>query len=215
MKSPTLRETLAAGGLLTAFAVAGSALVSFVHEHTAGRIAANEAASTRALIHEILPPRHYDNDIVTDTVQVTAPEALGTDTPLTVYRARRNGEPYAAVMTVVAPNGYNGAIKLLVGVRRDGTVAGVRVLRHQETPGLGDVIEADKSGWIGQFQGRSLGNPPRQEWRVKKDGGAFDQLTGATITPRAVVTAVRDALVYFRSNREALFARRNQQMTVE
>lgn len=207
MKSPTLREMALAGALLMGFAVAGTALVSYVHERTAARIAANEAAATRALINEIIPPDAYDNDIVKDTIRVAAPEALGSEEALTVYRARRDGEPHAAVMTVVAPNGYNGAIKLLVGVRHDGTVAGVRVVRHQETPGLGDAIEAEKSGWIAQFQGRSLDGTATSEWQVRKDGGAFDQLTGATITPRAVVRAVRRALVYFRAHRRELFAR--------
>ncbi|MBA1147053.1 electron transport complex subunit RsxG [Ectothiorhodospiraceae bacterium WFHF3C12] len=197
-----------AGGLLMGFAVAGTAIVAFVHQRTAERIAANEAAATRALIHEIVPAGSYDNDVVTDTVTITAPEALGSDDPLPVYRARRDGQPVAAVMTVVAPDGYNGAIKLLVGVRDNGTVAGVRVVRHQETPGLGDGIEAARSDWITQFRGRSLQRPQPRQWRVAKDGGTFDQLTGATITSRAVVRAVREALVYFRSHRQALFARK-------
>lgn len=206
MKAPTLREMGLAGGLLMGFALSGAALVSYVHERTEARIAANEAAATRALINEIIPPERYDNDIVNDTLTVRAPRALGSEEPLTVYRARRGGAPYAAVMTVVAPNGYNGAIKLLVGVRRDGTVAGVRVVNHQETPGLGDAVEAGKSDWIEQFEGRSLDGTPASQWQVRKDGGAFDQLTGATITPRAVVRAVRKALVYFRAHRQELFA---------
>lgn len=208
MKAPTLREMAVAGALLTGFAVAGTGLVAYVHQQTAARIAANEAAATRALINEIIPPGRYDNDIVHDTITVRAPDALGSEAPLTVYRARREGAPYAAVLTVVAPNAYNGTIKLLVGVRRDGTVAGVRVVRHQETPGLGDAIEADKSDWIAQFAGRSLDGTPASEWRVRKDGGAFDQLTGATVTPRAVVRAVRKALVYFDAHRDKLFARK-------
>src|SRR5690606_27069458 len=108
-------------------------------------------------------------------------------------------------LTVTAPNGYGGAIRLLVGIREDGTVAGVRVIDHRETPGLGDGIEIEKSDWMTDFEGRSLGDPPVQRWRVKKDGGEFDQFTGATITPRAVVTAVRNALIYFRTHRQALF----------
>ena len=123
-----------------------------------------------------------------------------------MYRARREGRPVAAVLTAVAPDGYNGAIRLLVGVRRDATVAGVRVVSHRETPGLGDFIEAEKSDWVAQFEDRSLGDPPAERWRVRRDGGAFEALTGATITPRAVVGAVRKALIYFRDRREALFA---------
>lgn len=208
MRRPALREMAVAAALLTGFAVAGTALVAFVHERTAERIAANEAAATRALLRALLPDDGYDNDPVRDTLKVTAPAALGSAEPLTVYRARRDGRPVAAVLTVVAPDGYNGPIRLLVGIRRDGTVIGVRVLRHQETPGLGDAIEADKSDWVRQFRGRRLGDPPERDWRVARDGGAFDQLTGATITPRAVVRAVRRALVYFRTHRQSLFTRR-------
>lgn len=203
--SPAVREMLVAGALLTAFALAGSALVAYVHQQTGARIAANESAATRRLLDDIVPPGRHDNDMVQDTLQVTAPGALGSEEPLTVYRARRSGKPVAAVMTVVAPDGYNGAIRLLVGIARDGTVLGVRVVSEHETPGLGDRIEAEKSGWIHQFRGRALGDPPLDQWRVRKDGGAFDQLTGATITPRAVVKAVRKSLIYFRRHREALF----------
>jgi len=111
-------------------------------------------------------------------------------------------------MEVVAPDGYGGPIRLLVGIRKSGELAGVRVVRHSETPGLGDFIEADKGDWIEQFEGLSLGDPPREQWAVKKDGGRFDQMTGATITPRAVVKAIRNALLYFREHRQALFQRR-------
>ena len=113
----------------------------------------------------------------------------------------------AAVLTAVAPEGYGGGIRLLVAINYDGTLAGVRVLSHHETPGLGDKIEAERSDWILQFEGLSLENPAPRNWRVKKDGGRFDQFTGATITPRAVVAAVYDALVYFEAHREALFER--------
>jgi len=142
-----------------------------------------------------------------DTIQVQA-EALGSDEPLTVYRARKAGEPVAAILTVVAPNGYNGSIRLLVGIRRGGSLAGVRVLSHKETPGLGDAVEAQRSDWLEQFPGRALGDPPLEDWKVKRDGGAFDQLTGATVTPRAIVQAVRRALVYFDEHKQALFRRK-------
>ena len=157
-------------------------------------------------LDEIVPPDLRDNDMFTDTIQVTDAELLGTPDPVTVYRARKNGEPVAAILRVVAPNGYSGPVRLLVGVRNNGEVAGVRVVSHRETPGLGDAIESDRSDWILGFTDRSLGDPPEAAWTVKRDGGAFDQFTGATITPRAVTRAVRNALIYFQANQEALFA---------
>lgn len=203
--TPALREVTIAAVLLMAFALVGAGLVAFIHDRTEARIEANRQATIRARLNELVPPSSYDNRIVTDTIQVTARETLGSEQPLTIYRARRNGEPVAAVITTVAPDGYSGPIRLLVAVRADGALLGVRVVSHRETPGLGDGIEADKSDWIEQFPGRRLGDPPADEWAVKKDGGRFDQLTGATITPRAVVRAVKNALIHFREHRERIF----------
>ncbi|MFW5909876.1 MAG: electron transport complex subunit RsxG [Thiohalospira sp.] len=202
-----LRHIALAGGILALFAVVGTGLVALTHEATDERITENRRAATLETFHELIPEERYDNDPVADAITVTAPEALGSKDPLTVYRARRDGEPVAAVLTAVAPDGYGGPIRLLVAVNRDGTLAGVRVVNHSETPGLGDAIEADRSDWIQDFVGRSLGDPPREDWRVEKDGGVFDQFTGATITPRAVVAAVRRALTYFENHRRELFAR--------
>ena len=157
-------------------------------------------------MNQVLPPGQYDNDLLQDTRSITAPEAFGTAEPVTVYRARQQGEPVAALFTVIAPDGYSGAIKLLVGVRWDGRLAGVRAVAHRETPGLGDAIEVERSDWITQFAGLSIDEPPVKQWRVKKDGGHFDQFTGATITPRAVVKAIRKALIYFNAHRESFFA---------
>jgi len=200
-----MREMAIAAVLLGGFALAGAGLVAFTHLTTAERIAENRRAGIRAQLNSILPASSYDNRIVEDTRRVTDRALLGSDRPLTIYRARRNGEPVAAVLTVVAPNGYNGAIRLLVGVHTDGTLAGVRVVSQQETPGLGDRIESSKTDWLQQFDGRSLGDPAEKDWAVKKDGGAFDQLTGATITPRAVVGAIRKALIYYRTHRDTIF----------
>jgi len=124
---------------------------------------------------------------------------------VTVYRARKGGREIAVVFTVVAPDGYSGAIRMLVGIRADGRLAGVRVVAHRETPGLGDKVEAHKSDWIRDFDNRSLRDPKADGWAVKKDGGVFDQFTGATITPRAVVAAVHSALRYYATHREAMF----------
>lgn len=191
--------------LLTLVALVSTALVALTFQATREEIAANEQATLKAQLNQVLPASAYDNRITEDTTQVQAPAALG-HAPATVYRARRGGEPVGAVLTVVAPGGYGGPIKLLVGVYTDGSLAGVRVVSHRETPGLGDAIEAEKSDWIRRFDGRSLQNPPPREWAVRRDGGAFDQFTGATITPRAVVEAVQRALEYFEIHQAALFA---------
>src|SRR5690606_38890243 len=139
-------------------------------------------------------------------ITINAPDALGSKEYVTVYRAYRQGAPVAALFMIVAPDGYSGSIKMLLGVWADGRVAGVRVLAHKETPGLGDKIELARADWILSFNGKSIGQPPLEGWAVKADGGVFDQFTGATITPRAVVGAVKRALLYFNTHREQLFA---------
>ncbi len=200
-----LRQILLTGLVLFLFAAVGSGLVAFTYEQTRERIAANEKAALLRNLHQLIHPDEHDNDLLADTMEVRDPGLLGTRAPVTVYRAYLEGRPVAVILTPVAPDGYNGTIRLLVGIRADGTLLGVRVLSHHETPGLGDQIEVERSDWILGFAGKSLGNPPEKRWAVKKDGGAFDQFTGATITPRAVVKAVKRALIYFRKHREALF----------
>lgn len=208
--SPLLRNMLLSAGLLGVFAVIGTGLVAWTHQVTAEQIAENERAALLKTVHELIPPSMHDNDLYEDRIQVSAPDFLGTSAQLPVYRARKDGRPVAAVITTIAPNGYGGAIKLLVAVRYDGTVAGVRVLNQHETPGLGDAIETSRSNWIYSFNGKFIGNPPLKKWAVKKDNGVFDQFTGATITPRAVVGAVRDALLYFDAHRKELFQRESR-----
>ncbi len=200
-----LHQILLTGLVLFLFAAVGSGLVAFTHEQTRERIAANEKAALLRNLHQLIHPDEHDNDLLADTLEVRDPGLLGTRAPVTVYRAYLEGRPVAVILTPVAPDGYNGTIRLLVGIRADGTLLGVRVLSHHETPGLGDQIEVERSDWILGFAGKSLGKPPEKRWAVKKDGGAFDQFTGATITPRAVVKAVKRTLIYFRKHREALF----------
>jgi len=195
-----------AGLLLAAMAVIGVGLLAAVHELTRERIAEQEREVVRERLAQVLPAAAYDNDLLEDVITVRAPEQLGHDRAVRVYRARRGGEPAAAVLEVIAPDGYNGDIVLLLGVTRDGTVTGARVIRHRETPGLGDPIEARRSDWIDDFRGRSLGEPPLAEWTVRKDGGAFDQFTGATITPRAVTRALGRALAWYERDRDRLFS---------
>ncbi|ABI56166.1 electron transport complex subunit RsxG [Alkalilimnicola ehrlichii MLHE-1] len=201
----TLRNILLAAGILGGFAAAGTTLVVVTHEMTAERIAAEREATLLRRLQEVLPERLYDNALHEDTVAVPGAALGRPGEALTVYRARRAGEPVAAILTVVAPDGYNGRIRLLMGVKRDGTLTGVRVVQHQETPGLGDLIEADRSDWVRDFEGRSLGDPPVERWTVRRDGGDFDQFTGATVTPRAVVHAVRRGLEWFEAHRGEVF----------
>jgi Na+-translocating ferredoxin:NAD+ oxidoreductase subunit G len=200
-----INRILLTAAMLTLFAVIGTGLVVLTVDATRERITANERATLLARLGILLPTGSFDNDVVSDTIQVRAPQLLGSKAPVTVYRARLKGKPVAAVLTPVAPDGYSGDIKLLVGIRYDGTLTGVRVLDHHETPGLGDAIEEQRSDWITRFAGLSLANPGEAGWKVKRDGGSFDQFTGATITPRAVVKAVHKCLLYFAQNRDKLF----------
>jgi electron transport complex protein RnfG len=200
-----LRYMLRTAALLGAFAVVGTALVALTFEATKEPIAASERAALLRNLHEIVPRSLHDNDLYADVIQVTDPDALGTKDAMPVYRARNEGEPVALVITCVAPDGYSGNIHLLVGIHYNGSLLGVRAIHHRETPGLGDAIDADRSDWIHLFDNKSLGDPPAAKWRVKKDGGNFDQLTGATITPRAVVAAVKRSLQYYETERDMLF----------
>ncbi len=197
---------IVAAAILALFAIAGSALVAFTQAATRERIAANERETLLNTLYALVPPETVDNDMVLDTLEVRDPEQLGAPVT-TVYRGRKQGQPVAAVLTTTVPNGYSGPIRLLVAVRYDGTLGGVRVISHKETPGLGDKVEERRSDWIYDFTGKSLGNPPLEQWKVKRDGGVFDQFTGATITPRSVVNAVRKTLLYVRDHRDALYDR--------
>jgi H+/Na+-translocating ferredoxin:NAD+ oxidoreductase subunit G len=201
----TYRPVLISAVFLFLFAVIGSGLVAFTHDNTAALIAENQRRALLKSLNELIPHDQYDNDIYTDIVYVQDEDLLGSAAPVPVYRARMQGWPVAAVFSTVAPDGYNGNIRLLVAVRLDGTLAGVRVLAHRETPGLGDNIETDRSDWILGFSGKSLENPREGQWKVKRDGGAFDQFTGATITPRAVVKAVKNTLLYYKAHGHSLF----------
>jgi electron transport complex protein RnfG len=192
--------------LLGLFAVIGSGIVAFTSTNTAERIAANERAFLLRSLHELVTPDMHDNDMFNDVIQVTEKESLGSKKPLNIYRARKEGKNIAVIISAVAPDGYAGDISLLVAIDNSGKLIGVRVAKHRETPGLGDAIELKRSDWILNFNGRSLDNPGKKGWRVKRDGGVFDQFTGATITPRAVVKAVYKALEYFKQNSDVLFS---------
>jgi len=201
-----MKKMMLSATLLGLFAVAGTSLVALTNEVTRERIEQNERTTLLDSLHELVPSDRADNDLYSDRIEVTDLALLGTPDPVTVFRARKAGKPVAVVLTPVAPDGYGGDIKLLVAINYDGTIAGVRVVSHHETPGLGDKVEAERSDWILGFAGRSLENPSDDRWKVKKDGGVFDQFTGATITPRAVVKAVHNALRYYQEHRDELFA---------
>lgn len=205
MHAEVLRSMLRAAGILVSFAIFGALLVALTWESTEERIAANEREYLLRSLADVLPAGGYDNAVHEDAITVADPVLLGSRNPVTVYRARLRNQPVAVVLTPTAPGGYSGPIRLLVGVHADGRVSGVRVVSHRETPGLGDKIEIERDDWILGFDGRRLGDPPRERWAVRRDDGVFDQFTGATITARAVVSAVRDALLYFEAHRDALF----------
>lgn len=193
-----------AGVILAFFAVLGVGLVALVHDQTKERIIDNERQALLKQLHALVPEHTIDNDIVTDIVTVSDQDRLGGK-ETQVYLGRKGGRPVAAVFTSVVPDGYSGPIKMLVAVRIDGSLGGVRIVSHKETPGLGDKIEERKSDWVYSFNDKSLENPPQTKWKVKKDGGVFDQFTGATVTPRSIVNAVKNTLIYFRDHGRSLF----------
>ncbi|MBM7060483.1 electron transport complex subunit RsxG [Pseudomonas sp. UL073] len=195
--------------LLGLFAIVTVGLVAVTQQGTATRIQQAERDAQGRTLGEILPAGSYDNHLLDDSVEAFDPELLGKAKPLPAYVATLRGQPTAVILQVTAPNGYSGAIHLLVGVLADGRLAGVRAVKHSETPGLGDRIELTKSPWMHGFDGRSLSDPGESGWAVKKDGGQFDQFAGATITPRAVVKAVQRALQYFDKHKEQLLAARS------
>jgi len=200
------RRAIRAAIVLAVAAIAAFGLVAVVHEVTRDRIAATERAHELARFEQVLAGRPHDNDLLADTVTLRDPELLGANEVITAYRARFHGEPVAVLLEPIAPDGYSGAIHLLIAVAPDGTVLGVRTVSHHETPGLGDFIDTRKSSWIERFAGTSHGNPDAARWRVRKDGGDFDQYTGATITSRAVVGTVGRTLEFFARHRDELLA---------
>jgi len=206
MTAVTSPSILTSGVILGGLAAVCTALVAITHSGTAPRIAANEQAYLEQSLKPVLQGIEYDGKLSESTITIPPPNGLPGDDDVPVYRVYADGAPVAALFVVRAPDGFAGPIRLLVGIDASGAITGIRVLEHRETPGLGDLIDADKSDWIFQFDGRSLGAPPVPGWAIKRDGGEFDQLTGASITPRSVINAIRDTLIYFDGNREAVFA---------
>jgi electron transport complex protein RnfG len=189
---------------ISIFAIVTAGLIAITQVSTKERIIENERAQQAKALYEIISRDSIDNDLLQDIVTIEAPE-LGY--PLaTIYQAKRNNQVKAVIVPVISPDGYSGDITLIVGINADNSVAGVRVLSHKETPGLGDKVDLRKSNWIMGFNQKSMTSSNDSNWAVKKDGGQFDQFTGATITPRAVVNAVAQALRFFKQNRDLLLS---------
>ncbi|WP_447746791.1 electron transport complex subunit RsxG [Pseudomonas nicosulfuronedens] len=202
MNRALLKNALALGLL----AVIAAGVVAAVHQFTAQRIdTAQREARGRTLL-ELLPKGSYDNHPLESEASAFDPKLLGRDQPASAYIARLTGRATAVVLQPVARDGYGGSIQLLVGITAQGRLLGVRVVAHHETPGQGDRIELGKSDWLHSFDGRSLSDPAEGGWKVKKDGGQFDQFVGATVTPRAVVKATHLALQYFDAHKSELLA---------
>ena len=191
---------------LSLVAAAGTTLLTGVNHLTAERIEQQERRVILEQLGQIIPADRYDNVLQDDCFSFSDEASFPQDQRVIACRARLEGQPVAVVLRFAAVNGYSGPIGLLMGIEADGRLTGVRVTSHRETPGLGDAIEIEKSDWIRSFDDKSLGAPPRSLWTVRRDGGSFDQFTGATITPRAVVKAVRLALEYHERNRELLYS---------
>lgn len=200
------RSTLQTAVNLVFFSVIATAILASTYFLTRDEIKKSVEAEKLKLITQIAPPDLFDNDIMRDTLTIPASELLGTADSTTAYRARLQGQPSAVILEAIAPDGYSGKIFLILAVRANGELAGVRVVAHKETPGLGDYIELPKGQWIKGFDGKSRETYTDADWKVKKDGGKFEYMAGATITPRAVVKAVNKALIYFGENRDKLFA---------
>lgn len=199
MNLDSLRDKLAYQPLLLgSIALLASGALAAVSSLTGPAIAAAEAKDLRDSLSEVLPAGLADNDFLQDTVDL---ERDGKT--VTVYRARQGDELKAALFKVEG-RGYGGEIQILMAVDRDGRMLGARILKHSETPGLGDKIDVKKSDWVLDFNGKSLGDPAPEKWAVKKDSGVFDQFAGATITPRAVVGAVKGGLEFFAARKQEI-----------
>lgn len=212
VKTPSAaRMAMRTAVILLIFVVAFTSLLAAAFLWTRPAIEAAAAEEKMKLIGEVLPREIFDNDLLKDSLQLAPSAALGVDEPSTAYLARKAGMVSALVFEAVAPDGYSGRIRLLIAVAADGTLLGVRVTQHKETPGLGDYIDPRKDKnrehpWIRQFEGLSLASVSDREWRVRKDNGRFDSVAGATVTPRAVIKAVHKALQYVAENRQQFFA---------
>jgi len=205
MSESILKHSVKTAFVMIAFTIVGTFSLAVIHQTTEAPISQAEAEVRMALFAQILAPELRDNDLLRDEIKLPAGGDLGNRDETAIYRARLKGKPSAVILETTAPDGYSGDIKLLVAIKAGGEIAGVRVLSHKETPGLGDYIDIAHTEWIRQFDGLSLVKRNDDAWFVKKDGGQFDFATGATITPRAVVKAVHKVLKYYSKNQRAIY----------
>jgi Na+-translocating ferredoxin:NAD+ oxidoreductase subunit G len=211
MPSSALRISLRTAMIMLVFTLVFTALMAEVYQVTQPVLQATALDAKRRLIAEVLPMEAYDNDLLADAIELPPLPDLGLGEPTRLYRARKDGQPAALVFEAAALDGYSGQIDLLLAVRADGRLAAVRVTQHKETPGLGDYIDPKKdknkaTPWISQFENRNFADTPREKWRVKKDGGAFDQHVGATISARAVTQATGRAMAWALDRQDKLYA---------
>ncbi len=206
MQETIFKHAIKTAITLVAFAFVGTAMLAYVFDITRAPIEASEKEARLALFKEILPESTYDNDLLKDTVEIAPNEQLGNRQPTLANIAKLNNKTAGVILEAIAHDGYSGDIKLLIAIRADGTISGVRVLAHKETPGLGDYIDIARGNWIKLFNDESVNKTAATQWQVKKDGGKFDYMVGATITPRAVVKAVFKALQFYDANKTTLFA---------
>lgn len=214
MPREILQHAVKTALIMILFAIAGTAMLAFVYDLTKTPIAESEAQARMALFRQIVPDHLHDNDLLEDVIEIAPDPLLGKRSVSHAYRARLDGKPAGVILEAIAPDGYSGDIKLLIAIREDGVISGVRVLAHKETPGLGDYIDITHGNWIRQFDTKSLEAMPEQAWKVRKDGGQFDYMAGATITPRAVIKAVHQALLYFVLHRDVLFSDSSSEVEV-
>ena len=191
--------------LLAAFAIICTASIAIVDLLAQPVIAQQEQDALLKTLNQLIPEDSYDNDIFASCFMVNDDQLLGKGRPQPVFVAKKNNQPVALMLESSTFQGYGGEIRLAIGIYENGKLAGVQVLHHTETPGLGDKIQSNKSDWLLSFTGKEYQPSQQQHWEVKKYGGDFDAFTGATITPRAVVLAVKDALIYFSKNKQRLF----------
>lgn len=206
IKSALFRNALRTAAIMLAFAFIGTLLLASVFDVTRAPIEASEKAARLSLFKEILPAENYDNDLLASQVTIAPNALLGNRLPSIANVAKQQQQTAGVILEAIAHDGYSGDIKLLIAIRADGSISGVRVLAHKETPGLGDYIDIAHGNWIKLFDNESLQKTPLEKWQVKKDGGQYDYMVGATITPRAVVKAVKQALQFYQQNKQTLFA---------
>ena len=206
IKSALFRNALRTAAIMLAFAFIGTLLLASVFDVTRAPIEASEKAARLGLFKEILPAENYDNDLLASQVTIAPNALLGNRLPSIANVAKKQQQTAGVILEAIAHDGYSGDIKLLIAIRADGSISGVRVLAHKETPGLGDYIDIAHGNWIKLFDNESLEKTAAEKWQVKKDGGQYDYMVGATITPRAVVKAVKQALQFYQQNKQTLFA---------